>query len=65
MRIAAERVLQARALYGITRSEGAPFVDAVAGVNAVRASREGASGALPAAVDTDFAYFEAGFDLQV
>lgn len=61
-RIAVERVLQARALYGITRSEQVPAVDGVAGVNAIRASRTGAN-ALPGEIDSDVAYLEAGFSV--
>jgi multidrug efflux system outer membrane protein len=60
LRIAAERVLQARAFYGITRSDQAPSVDAVAGLNAVRASRSGAT-AIPSFADADLSYIEAGF----
>ena len=63
VRIAAERVLQARALYGITRSDQAPFVDGVAGVNAVRASRSGANGTIPRDADSDVTYLEAGFSV--
>ena len=63
VRIAAERVLQARALYGITRSDQAPTVDGVAGVNALRSSRNGANGALPRDIDSDVTYLEAGFSV--
>src|SRR4051812_21400510 len=40
LRIAAERVLQARAAYGITRAGQWPGVDASADLTAARASRE-------------------------
>jgi multidrug efflux system outer membrane protein len=63
VRIAAERVLQARALYGITRSNQVPAVDAVAGVNAVRSPRNGASGAVSPFVDSSLTYVEAGFNV--
>src|SRR4026209_607981 len=43
LRIAAERVLQARAAYGITRAGQWPSVDVSAGVTAARASQEGAN----------------------
>ena len=62
-RIAAERVLQARALFRITRSDQFPAVDGSAGVNAVRASRAGANRAIPEGVDTDVSYTEVGFSL--
>src|SRR5512145_109434 len=39
LRIAAERVLQARALFGITRANQYPIADASADLNASRASR--------------------------
>jgi multidrug efflux system outer membrane protein len=63
VRIAAERVLQARALYGIIRSDEVPTVDGIAGVNAIRSSRNGANGALPGAIDPDVRYLEAGFSV--
>ena len=43
IRIAAQRVLQARAAYGITRSEQFPSIDVSAGVTAARSSQTGAS----------------------
>lgn len=63
LRIAAERVLQARAAYGITRAGQWPSVDVSAGVTAARASQEGASRGIPAGVDTDVSYTQAGFSL--
>lgn len=63
VRIAAERVLQARAAYGISRAERRPTVDASAGVTASRASQRGASGGLPAGADADVSYTEVGFSI--
>jgi len=63
LRIAAERVLQARALFGITRADQLPSVDASAGLTAARASRRGATGAAPSGADLDVSYVEAGFSL--
>lgn len=62
VRIAAERVLQARAALGITRSNQFPTVGAGADVVASRASQRGASAA-PAGADTDVSYVQAGFSL--
>jgi multidrug efflux system outer membrane protein len=61
MRIAAERVLQARALYGIARADQFPTVDASADLTASRASRTGANRAIPPDADTDVSYAQAGF----
>ena len=63
VRIAAERVLQARAAYGITRAGQWPSVDVAAGVTAARGSQEGANRGIPAGVDTDVSYTQAGFSL--
>lgn len=63
LRLAAERVLQARAILGITRADRFPTVDASAGVTATRPSRTGAGGATPAGFDTDVSYTQAGFSL--
>jgi multidrug efflux system outer membrane protein len=63
LRIAAERVLQARAAYGITRADRFPEVGASAGVNAVRSSQTGANRAIPQGADTDVSYTQAGFSL--
>jgi NodT family efflux transporter outer membrane factor (OMF) lipoprotein len=63
LRIAAERVLQARAAYGVTRADRWPSVDAAAGVTAARSSREGAIRGIPAGADTDVSYTQAGFSL--
>lgn len=62
LRIAAERVLQARALYGITRADRFPTVGATAGVAAARAPENGAGGAV-ADAQRDSSYTEAGFTL--
>lgn len=62
MRIAAERVLQARAAFGITRANQFPSVDGSASVNAVRSSRAGAI-AVPAETDTTVNYVQAGFSV--
>lgn len=63
LRIAAERVLQARALYRITRSDQFPTLDGSVDVVATRISRTGANRAIPANVDPDVAYTQAGFSL--
>jgi multidrug efflux system outer membrane protein len=62
VRIAAERILQARAVLGITRSEGLPTVGVSADVIATRASRRGAL-EVPDGADTDVTYAQAGFSL--
>jgi multidrug efflux system outer membrane protein len=62
LRIAAERILQARAVYGIQRSEQFPAVGVSAGVNAVRFPEAGAN-AVPSGVDTSVTYTEAGFSV--
>jgi multidrug efflux system outer membrane protein len=63
VRIAAERVLQARAAYRITRSDRFPAVGASAGVATSGASREGAT-PIPKGADRDVTYAEAGFSLS-
>ena len=60
LRIASERVLQARALARIARSEQFPSVDASADVVTTRASE---TGAVPAGGDSDFSYVQAGFSV--
>ena len=62
LRIAAERVLQARSLYGITRAGQFPDIGAAANVNAVRSSRTGAV-PVPAGTDTETTYAQAGFSV--
>ncbi len=63
LRIAAERVLQARAVYGITRADQYPAVGASADLNALRSSQTGANRAVPPGADTDVTYMQAGFSL--
>jgi multidrug efflux system outer membrane protein len=63
VRIAAERVLQARAAYGISRADRWPAVDASAGVTAARASQRGANRAIPAGANTGVSYIDAGFSI--
>jgi NodT family efflux transporter outer membrane factor (OMF) lipoprotein len=63
LRIAAERVLQARAAYGMTRSGQWPTVEASADLTAARASREGATRGIPDGADTSVSYTQAGFSL--
>lgn len=63
LRIAAERVLQARALVRITRADQFPTVDASAELTASRFSQTGANRAIPRGVDTDVTYTQAGFGL--
>src|SRR5215218_9566842 len=63
LRIAAERVLQARAAYGITRSGQFPEVTASADLVAARASKVGATQGIPDDADTSVRYLQAGFGL--
>ena len=63
VRIAAERVLQARAAYGISRADRFPTVDGSIVVTAARASRRGANSSLPPDTDTSVAYTDAGFSI--
>jgi multidrug efflux system outer membrane protein len=63
VRIAAERVLQARAAYRITRAGQWPSIDVSVEATAARASQKGANTAIPAGVDTDVSYTQAGFSL--
>lgn len=63
LRMAAERVLQARALFGIAHADRFPAVGVSGDLNAVRASQSGANRAIPAGADTDVTYIEAGFSL--
>ena len=60
LRIAAERVVQARSRFRITRADQFPAVDASAAVVGTRISEAGAS-RLPAGVDPDVTYAQAGF----
>ena len=63
LRIAAERVQQARAIYRIRRSDRFPTIGASAGVVTAGASREGAS-PIPDGVNRDVTYGEAGIDFS-
>ena len=63
LRIAAERVLQARAVYGISRADRFPTVDGSADVIAARSSRTGANRGIPQGVDTSVSYAQIGFSL--
>jgi multidrug efflux system outer membrane protein len=63
VRIAAERVLQARAAYGIARADRFPSVGVSADAIAARASRRGAAPAVPGS-DADVSYVQAGFSLS-
>ncbi len=63
LRIAAERVLQARALYGITRAGQYPAVGGSVDLNAVRSSQVGANAGVPSGADTDVTYAQAGFSV--
>jgi multidrug efflux system outer membrane protein len=62
VRIAAERVQQARALARVAKSDRYPTVGASAGVVTSGASREGAA-PVPAGADRDVTYGEAGVNL--
>jgi NodT family efflux transporter outer membrane factor (OMF) lipoprotein len=61
LRIAAQRVLQARAAYGITSAGQWPTVDGSADLIAARSSQVGANRGIPAGTDTDVSYAQAGF----
>jgi multidrug efflux system outer membrane protein len=63
LRIAAERVLQAREIYGISRSERFPTIDASADVVATKFSQAGANRAVREGDDSDVTYTQAGFSL--
>jgi len=64
LRIAAERVLQARALFRIQRSEQFPSIDASAGVIQTRIPTVGGNNpGIPVTSDRDFGYAQAGFNL--
>ncbi len=64
LRIAAERVLQARAAYGIRRADQFPSVDVSADAIAARSSASGANRFVPANADTSVTYVDAGFSLN-
>ena len=63
LRIAAERVQQARAVYRIQRSERFPAIGGSAGVVTSGASREGAT-PIPDGADRDVTYAQAGVDFS-
>ena len=63
VRIAAERVLQARARFGIVRAERFPSVDASVAETTSRFSRAGTSAAIPPGADRDVTYTQAGFSV--
>jgi NodT family efflux transporter outer membrane factor (OMF) lipoprotein len=63
LRIAAERVLQARAQFRIRRADQFPSVDVSGGVTASRLPQAGATPGIPQGADTDVSFVEAGFSL--
>ena len=63
LRIAAERVLQARAAYGISRADRLPTVGVSADAIAARSSQRGATPSAPEGSDTDIGYAQAGFSV--
>ena len=63
VRIAAERVLQARAALGISESQLFPTVNATGQFAAVRTSRIGAQNFVPPGISLDSSYTQAGFQL--
>jgi NodT family efflux transporter outer membrane factor (OMF) lipoprotein len=64
LRIAAERIVQARAAYRIRRADRFPTIDASASVVNTRAPENGAAGARPDGSDRSATYTEAGFSLS-
>jgi len=64
VRIAAERVQQARAAYGITRADQFPTVGVSADAIAARSSKSGSNKFIPANADTSVSYLDAGFTLN-
>lgn len=63
LRIAAERVLQARAQFRIRRADRFPSVDGSAEIVGSRASQTGANRAIPRGVDPEVTYTQVGFSL--
>ncbi|MBW8867593.1 MAG: efflux transporter outer membrane subunit [Acidobacteria bacterium] len=61
LRIAAQRVLQARAAYGITSAGQWPTLDGSADLISARSSQVGATRGIPAGTDTNVSYAQAGF----
>jgi NodT family efflux transporter outer membrane factor (OMF) lipoprotein len=64
LRIAAERVLQARAQLGVTRANQFPTLDATGEFAVTRSSSVGASRFIPAGTNLDASYTQAGFSLS-
>lgn len=64
VRIAAERVLEARSQYGITRSAIFPSLDAVGQFNSVRSSSVGSFTFVPSGLNLSSSYTQAGFSLS-
>jgi len=64
VRIAAERVLEARAQYGITRANLFPTLDAQGSYNSVRSSSIGAAPFLPAGTNFATTYTQAGLQFN-
>jgi multidrug efflux system outer membrane protein len=64
VRIAAERVQQARAAYGITRADQFPTVGVSADAIAARSSKSGSNKFIPGNADTSVSYVDAGFTLN-
>lgn len=64
VRIAAERVQQARAQLGITRADQFPFLDVQAQFTAVRQSTQGSLQFLPAGTSLNMSYTQAGAGLS-
>lgn len=63
LKIAAERVLEARAQMGVIQSARLPNVDATGGFNLNRGSRIGANPFAPPGLSLDTSYTQAGFSL--
>jgi multidrug efflux system outer membrane protein len=63
LRIAAERVLQARAIHGVTRADRFPSVQASADAARTRLSQAGANPGIREGDDSDVGYTQAGFTL--
>lgn len=63
LRIASERVLQARAALRITRTDQFPTADASASEVGARLSQRGANRAIPPGVNPDVSYTQVGFSL--
>jgi NodT family efflux transporter outer membrane factor (OMF) lipoprotein len=64
LRIATERIVQARAAYRIRRSDRFPSIDASAAVANTGVPENGAAGSLPDGADRSATYTEAGFSLS-